>query len=66
MIMRIILNDGIIHTAPKQSDFVEKKDEELIKRINEDKKVCLECTKEKCYGGERCFLNMKNAKRTEK
>lgn len=45
---------------------LKKKDEELIKRINEDKKVCLECTKEKCYGGERCFLNMKNAKRAEK
>lgn len=51
----------VVRLAPRQSDKPERpKNEELIRKINADKDVCLTCTKEKCNGGEYCFRKRKS------
>ena len=37
-----------------------QKDEEYVERQNRMKEVCLNCTKKKCSGTDRCFKNERN------
>lgn len=49
-----------IQLAPAQGEPEKPKNEEMIKRINADKEVCLTCTKKVCNGGEDCFRRRKS------
>lgn len=46
-------NDGMIHTAPQQSDRLDEPKD--VKDKNEMKQICLNCTKKKCSGSYECF-----------
>lgn len=39
---------------------VAQKDEERIRQANEEKEICLNCTKKKCMGTKRCFDKERN------
>lgn len=52
-------NDGMIHTAPKQSDKLD-----TIKNVeykNKMKQICLNCKNKKCSGSKSCFERMKKS-----
>lgn len=57
----------VYHTIDDSGDFNEitEKDEKEIEERNKIKLVCLECTKEKCTGNQKCF-NEERKKRNGK
>lgn len=47
------------HTAKDLGESVQKNPEE-IERLNKKKDICLNCTKKKCTGTDRCFEKERN------
>lgn len=45
----------VINAVKSQGDIEQKYDAEEIERRNKIKDVCLNCTKAKCNGSQRCF-----------
>ena len=52
-----------LRVSPVGAEPARHKDEEAVKRENENRDVCLNCTKEKCTGTAACFRKERDRKK---